>query len=878
MAHMADQQHQTIYLRDYTEPNYWAAETRLHFRLEEDRTLVTSVVRYTRNSTKPNFLRLHGRDLKLVGLKIDGKSLPLAELDYSPQHLTLKNLPDQLEVAVTTELKPHENTALEGLYKSSGKFCTQCEPEGFRRITYYLDRPDVMSEFYTTIEADRDRYPVLLSNGNLIRQGELDNNRHFCTWHDPFPKPSYLFALVAGDLVPIEDSFTTKSGRNVALKIFVEDFNRDKCGFAMESVKQAMKWDEDVYGLEYDLDIFMIVAVSDFNMGAMENKGLNIFNSKYILAKPETATDHDFEAIQGVVGHEYFHNWTGNRITCRDWFQLSLKEGLTVFRDQEFSADMTSRAVKRIAEVSSLRNSQFLEDSGPMAHPVRPDRYMEINNFYTATVYNKGAEVIRMIHTMIGEEAFQRGMDLYTERHDGQAATIEDFVRAMADASGTDLTRFMRWYTQAGTPKLNVTMTYEPQAERLRLTFEQVLPDTPDHRVKEPFTIPVKTAFLLTNGEPESFNYQGKSATEHVLIVSEKQQEFVFDGIKEKPIPSFLRDFSAPVFLNYEYHKADLRFLLKHETNDFNRFEAAQNLAITIIKDRVFEGTSVKSPDRDDLASFCSLLTNDRVDPRLMAKALTLPSVEFLTNSFPGTEVEKLFDARQWLAQAIAQYCEDDFLQLYQSVQGQKEFSLSQKAVENREVKRISLQYLTQLEKPEYFAMAFDQFQQSNNMTDKFNALACLVHHPITERDQALKNFYDTWHQDELVLDKWFALQASSNHPEVLSHVQQLVEHKDFNLLKPNRVYAVLRQFIRCNPYGFHHPSGDGYRLMADYVLKLDPKNSQVASMLATALSQWKSFDPNRQMLMKDQLMRIKAQKDLSKDTYEVIAKSLAEA
>ncbi|MFW7379463.1 MAG: aminopeptidase N [Oligoflexus sp.] len=873
---MAIKSHAAIQLKDYEQPNFWAKSTYLLFQLREEECLVTSKVSYEKNTGRKSELRLNGKNLDLLQVRVNDKELRLSSIDFSPEHLFLKELPDSFELELVTRIKPQLNLALEGLYRSGEKLCTQCEPEGFRRITYYLDRPDVMSEYTTRIEAEKSRYPILLSNGNLIESGAIDDQFHFCTWHDPFPKPSYLFALVAGNLAVIKDQFRTKSGRDVCLKIFVEPWNQDKCAFAMEALKQAMSWDEDVYGLEYDLDIFMIVAVSDFNMGAMENKGLNIFNSKYILAKPETATDQDFEAIQTVVGHEYFHNWTGNRVTCRDWFQLSLKEGLTVFRDQEFSADLGSPSVRRIGDVTSLRNSQFLEDSGPMAHPVRPDSYIEINNFYTATVYNKGAEVIRMIYTILGHEKYMDGIRLYFERHDGQAVTVEDFVAAMEDGSGIKLDTFMSWYFQAGTPTVKIRQEYHAKDKKLALHCEQIFNDSLPKKPEKPYLIPIKSAFLGSHGQALKTKYHAQQSDEHVLILEEKEQTIWLEDVAEKPVPSLLRDFSAPIFLDYQYSKVDLRFLLAHDTNDFNRYEAAQNLAITIIKARLLAKTSLSKPEPDDLTAFQSLLLQADLDARLVAKALTLPSVEFLTNSFPKTKIEDLYEAREWLMLSLAEHCQNNFLERLQLANHHGEYAVNREQIADRELKRICLHFLCCLKETKYFDLAYQQFQQATNMTDTINALSCLVHYEVPQREQALNEFFEKWQDDELVIDKWFAVQASSNHPEVLLHVEKLVKHPHFNILKPNRVYSVLRQFIRCNPKGFHHPQGRGYQLMADHILKIDPNNSQVASLLATALSQWRSFNQERQDLMKQELQRIQMQKNLSRDTFEVIQKSLA--
>ncbi|SMF34169.1 aminopeptidase N [Pseudobacteriovorax antillogorgiicola] len=865
---------QVIKLKDYQQPNFWAKKTELTFDLNEDHSLVTSKVHYQHNPGHDRTLTLAGLSLELVSVHLDHEDLNLDAMDYSPEHLSLKDLPDTFALTITTKIYPQKNTALEGLYKSNGKFCTQCEPEGFRRITYFLDRPDVMSEYRTTIIADKSKYPILLSNGNPVDSKDLPNNRHQMVWHDPFPKPSYLFALVAGDLGCVEDEFTTKSSRKIKLQIFVEKENLDKCDFAMQAVKDSMKWDEDTYGLEYDLDIFMIVAVSDFNMGAMENKGLNIFNSKYILANPETATDSDFEGIQSVVGHEYFHNWSGNRVTCRDWFQLSLKEGLTVFRDQEFSADMNSRGVKRISDVKVLRNSQFVEDSGPMAHPVRPDSYIEINNFYTSTVYNKGAEVIRMIHTILGKDAFHKGIDTYFNRHDGEAATIEDFVKAMEDSSGASLKQFTHWYHQAGTPRVNAELSH--QDNKVILKLQQRLPMTPGQSDKHAQVIPITTSFFAKDGKAVPFLYQGDTKTEHVLIFDQGEQEFVFEGFAEEPIPSLARSFSAPIHLDYQYSDEQLIFLMTWDNDDFNRYEAAQNLAMSLMKKRQ-QSPSYELPD-EVLTAYKSLLASKTLDPRIKARALSFPSIDYLVSLEQEANIEAIFETRSWLQESIGHSCYQELWDAYHQSHKQDSYQLDAEGIGNRELKSVCLSLLLATGKEDSVALATSLFAKSNNMTDTITALNELSHVNDPRRQDAFKSFYDKWSHDQLVIDKWFALQSSSYHDHVLAHVKDLLEHKDFDLLNPNRVYAVLRQFARANPKGFHHSNGEGYQLIADYVLKIDKTNSHIAAMLANSLSQWRRFDKGRQGKMVAQLERIKAAEGLSKDVYEIVSKSLQDS
>lgn len=868
--------HQAIHLKDYQEPSYWAKSVELDFNLNDQKTTVTSIVDYEKNPNGPKEqLTLDGKGLTLLEAKLNGKTLSDKDYSVTPEQFVLLNSPDAFKLELKTQIEPETNTALEGLYKSGQKYCTQCEPEGFRRITYYLDRPDVMSVFTTRIEGDKDKFPILLSNGNLKAKGDCGDDRHYCVWHDPHPKPSYLFALVAGDLAKKESSFTTKSGKKVGIEIYVEEHNIEKCDFALSSVKNAMRWDERVYGLEYDLDVFMIVAVGDFNMGAMENKGLNIFNSKYVLADQATATDRDFKAVESVIGHEYFHNWTGNRVTCRDWFQLSLKEGLTVFRDQEFSSDMGSRGIVRIQEVNALRNSQFIEDSGPMAHPVRPGSYIEINNFYTATVYNKGAEVIRMIHTLIGKSDYHKGMDLFFERFDGKAVTIEDFVQSMQDASGYDFEQFKRWYFQAGTPTLDVTKEYDAKAKRLILRFKQSIPDTPEQTNKLPQIIPVKSKFFDSkSGNAIALEYKEETAEEHVLVIDSEEQVITFEGVTENLTPSLLRDFSAPVILNYAYTDEDLRFLIKYDDNAFNRYEAAQDLWIMIIKNRVKQ--KIADISKDDIQSLKVLVNDKNLDKQLISRTLIPPTVEFLTNRIKDLTLDDLYNARDWLIRSIGRQLETELNAAYKSCSKQHSDPYGPEAISDRDLKMTCLQLLAANGSKEYISLAAEVYNTANNMTESIGALQAVVSIDCKERDTLLSTFYESWQNDDLVLDKWFASQASSNHPDVLSHVKELTKHAKFNLLQPNRVYSLLRSFVKCNPFGFHNLNGEGYKLLADFVLIIDPKNPSVSSLLATSLSQWKSFDHKRQGLMKKQLERLAAVEGLSKDTYEVVTKSLA--
>ncbi|MGE4578327.1 MAG: aminopeptidase N [Desulfuromonadales bacterium] len=875
----------TIYLKDYTPPAFLVDNTDLHFELAESQTLVTATLRLRRNpaSVDPAApLVLHGRELKLREISLDERPLPSTAYALDTETLTLAEAPDAFTLRTVTEINPQANTSLEGLYLSSGNFCTQCEAQGFRKITYYPDRPDVMAPFTVTLVADRVKYPVLLSNGNLLEKGELVDGRHFARWQDPYKKPSYLFALVAGQLVKIEDRFTTRSGRVVTLQIFVEPRNADKCEHAMRSLQKAMAWDEEVFGLEYDLDIYMIVAVDDFNMGAMENKGLNVFNSKYVLARPDTATDADYQGIEGVIGHEYFHNWTGNRITCRDWFQLSLKEGLTVFRDQEFSADMTSRPVKRIEEVRLLRQAQFPEDAGPMAHPVRPESYVEINNFYTATVYNKGAEVIRMIQTLLGREGFRRGMDLYIARHDGQAVTTEDFLAAMADANGADLDQFRYWYSQAGTPKIQVTTAFDPAGGVYTLRCRQSCPPTPGQESKRPFHIPLALGLLDRQGQDLPLQLEGEAlppaAGTRVLSLRQEEESFRFVGLTEEPIPSLLRDFSAPVKLQIDLADADLAFLMARDADPFNRWEAGQQLATRVLLNLVEDLRQGRLPGEADV--FCEafgLTLQDReADPALLALALTLPSETYLAEQMAVVDPTAIHAARKALRQSLARSWRTELLDTYERLGETGPYSIEPAAVGKRSLKNVCLAYLMALEEDAAVQLCQRQFEEGNNMTDVIAALGALSQSRRPERQAALAAFYTKWSQDPLVVDKWLSLQATADHPDTLMQVRKLMTHPAFSLRNPNKVRALIGAFCHGNPAAFHREDGSGYRFAAEQVLALDPLNPQVAARLAAALIRWRKFDDGRQQQMKEQLQRLLDAPRLSRDVYEIVSKSLS--
>ena len=881
---------QTVRLADYTPPAHLVERVALRFELAEDGTRVHTSMRVRRNPAHAHGgapLALDGADLELLALRLDGRELSSAEYAIDAERLTIENVPEQFSLEVETRIHPETNTSLEGLYKSGGAFCTQCEAEGFRKITWYPDRPDVMARFTTTIVADRTRYPVLLSNGNDIERGDLDDGRHFVTWEDPFPKPSYLFALVAGRLACIEDRFTTRSGREVRLRIYVEPHNDRKCDHAMASLKKAMAWDEQVYGLEYDLDTFMIVAVDDFNMGAMENKGLNIFNSKYVLAQPETATDQDYAGIEGVIAHEYFHNWTGNRVTCRDWFQLSLKEGLTVFRDQQFSADMGSAPVKRIQDVRILRAHQFAEDAGPMAHPVRPDAYIEISNFYTVTIYNKGAEVIRMIHGLLGAQNFRKGMDLYFRRHDGQAVTTDDFVQAMQDASGVDLNRFRRWYWQAGTPVVEADGHWDEASRRYLLTLRQSCPPTPGQAEKEPFHVPVAIGLVDEHGNdiaalpPHGVERRDDGDT-HTLVIglTEREQSFEFAEVPSRPRLSLGRNFSAPVRFVTAREAGELAFLMGHDRDAFNRWDAGQEFASDLLLRLVAEVQAGREPHLPDefRDAVARTLSDQSLDAALRAEAMRLPGESLIADRMSVIDADAIHTARQSLVRALGGALAAPLQATYDACRSNAPYQFDAGHSGRRGLKNICLAYLVESASEDAIALAGRQFDSADNMTDSLGALAALANVECAERDRALAAFAERWRDDPLVMDKWFALQATSHLPDTLANVERLLEHPAFDMRNPNRIRAVIGAFCHGNQVRFHDASGAGYRFLADRVLDIDPRNPQVAARLAGAFSRWRRFDPQRQQLMRAAMERIRATTDLSKDTYEVVSKTLADS
>ncbi len=865
----------TIYLKDYSQPAYWITDVDLVFNLEEEQTQVSSTLTLSRNESiageQP--LVLQGEELVLESVSLDGRVLEAGEYTVTDIDLTLHSVPATFTLEIKNSIKPQENTSLEGLYKSSGNFCTQCEAEGFRKITYFLDRPDVMAKFSTTIIADKEKYPVLLSNGNPASAGDYADGRHWCQWQDPFKKPCYLFALVAGDLAHIEDHFKTLSGRDVCLRIYVQHHNIDQCDHAMRSLVKSMQWDEQVYGREYDLDIYNIVAVDDFNMGAMENKGLNVFNSKYVLAKKQTATDMDFINIEAVIGHEYFHNWSGNRVTCRDWFQLTLKEGLTVFRDQQFTADMNAAPPKRIDDVNILRTAQFPEDGGPMAHPIQPDSYLEINNFYTATVYSKGAEVIRMIHTIVGDSGFRKGMDLYFERHDGQAVTTEDFVAAMEAANEIELTQFRRWYKQAGTPELTVAESYDAGSQQYELSLKQSTPPTPGQESKAAFDIPVRVGLMGAAGEDLEVVHDGIKNTTHTLRLMQEQQRFVFDGVKEKPVLSILRGFSAPVKIHFDRSDEELAFCAANDSDGFNRWDAGQQLAIRIILQMVNNAGQQTVPDY--FVSACQqILRNKDLDPALSARALALPSQAYISEMMDVVQVDAIHQSHKFMEQALGTALFADWLAVYERCEAVA-YDLSPASMGARALKNTALSYMVASKNEQAEALALRQFEQAGNMTDQLAAFRVLVHHACDSRDRVIAEFYNQWQHDQLVLDKWFVIQATAPQPDTLERVEQLFEHDDFDLKNPNRVRSLLGAFCSGNPVCFHAVSGAGYQLLGHYIEQLNDLNPQIAARLTTPLTRWKRYDQQRQAHMTTELKRLKQLPRLSRDVYELVDKSL---
>ena len=883
---MRDANPKTTYLKDYQPPDFLIETVDLKFSLREENTQVVSRMHVVKNPDAVNSLEdleLTGKDVLIDSIRVDGRIIDADAYRIGDSTLVILNTAKakSFVVEITTRISPKANTALEGLYLSNDMFCTQCEAEGFRKITYFPDRPDIMARFSTTIIADKTRYPVLLSNGNPVSRGELKNNQHWIKWEDPFKKPCYLFALVAGQLECLEDTFLTFSQRSIDLKIYVEKHDLDKCEHAMASLKKAMHWDEEVYGREYDLDLYMIVAVSHFNMGAMENKGLNVFNSKYVLARPDTATDADYESIEAVIGHEYFHNWTGNRITLRDWFQLSLKEGLTVFRDQEFTAAQTSRGVKRINDVNMLRTRQFAEDAGPMAHPVRPDSYMEINNFYTLTIYEKGAEVVRMIHTLVGADGFRKGTDLYFERHDGQAVTTDDFVKAMEDANKIDLQQFQRWYTQGGTPEVRVSSKYDLESKSLNLTFKQSCPPTPGQSDKQPLHIPIVLGLLAEDGSELPVHIEGQENTgsENVLELKESTQQIRLIDLDRKPVISILRGFSAPIKLFMDQSTEELAFLLSYDRDPFNRWEAGQKLASRIILELVERKQQRQTEtdfDHTIVESYRHIFSQDWEDLSYLSLLLNLPSETYLGEQMEIVDVENIFEARQFVKYTLASTFYDKFLELYGKHHGNESGQIDTAEVGRRTLKNTCLTYLKELENEDSYTLSQHQLETAKTMTDQIAALSAIInsHHP--SKSQCLENFYQQWEAESLVIDKWFAIQSMSSMPETFEVVKSLRLHPAFDINNPNRTRSLVGAFSQNNPLHFHQKDGSGYAFLADHVIELNNINPQVAARMLEAFTHWRRYDESRQQLMQEQLRRIIGVEGISRNVFEIASKSLA--
>ncbi|OCP90099.1 aminopeptidase N [Vibrio parahaemolyticus] len=863
---------QAKYRKDYQAPSHTITDIDLTFDLYDNDTIVTALSKVVQKGESTT-LELDGEGLELRSVKVNGEDW--AHHEVKEASLVLSDLPAEFELEIITKIDPEANTALEGLYKSGGAFCTQCEAEGFRRITYYLDRPDVLAKYTTKVIADKATYPYLLSNGNRIAQGEAENGRHWVQWQDPHPKPAYLFALVAGDFDVLHDKYTTMSGRNVDLEIFVDKGNLDRAGHAMTSLINSMKWDEERFGLEYDLDIYMIVAVDFFNMGAMENKGLNIFNSKFVLANDQTATDRDYLGIEAVIGHEYFHNWTGNRVTCRDWFQLSLKEGLTVFRDQEFSSDLGSRAVNRIDNVRIIRGPQFAEDASPMSHPIRPDKVIEMNNFYTLTVYEKGSEVIRMYHTLLGEEGFQKGMKLYFERHDGTAATCEDFVSAMEDATGVDLKQFRLWYSQSGTPTLRVNSEYNAEAKTYALTVEQFTEATQDQAEKQALHIPFDIELYDSKGQIIPLIINGESI-HNVLDIKQDKQTFVFENVAEQPVPSLLREFSAPVKLEYDYSDAELIFLMKHATNDFARWDASQMLLAKYIRQNVNNvqtGSEVQLSE-DLIDAFRGVLLDENLEPAFIAQVFSLPSINEITGWYKQIDVDAVDTVLNSITVSLSAALEDELSATYHTLK-QAEYTIDHAAIGKRALRNQCLQFLAHTDKGNTLVKA--QYEAANNMTDTIAAMSAANSAQLECREELMADYSDKWKHDGLVMDKWFALQGTNPAEDALEKVKATMNHEAFSLKNPNRTRSLIGSFLAANPVRFHDKSGSGYQFAGEILRQLNDSNPQVASRMIDPLLKFRKYDEARQAMIRAELEKLKAMDNLAKDLFEKVTKALDE-
>jgi aminopeptidase N len=874
-------------LKDYAPPDYLIEEVALDVLLAPKAARVSSKLRLRPNAkvaTGGRALRLDGEDLKLESIALDGRKLSAADYLLAEGSLTIAGVPARpFTLEIVTTCDPETNTLLSGLYLSRGTYCTQCEPEGFRRITYFIDRPDVLAVYTVRIEAEREIAPILLSNGNPIEQGDVPGtNRHFAIWHDPFPKPAYLFALIGGNLGAVPDRFVTASGREIALNIFVEHGKEDRCDWAMQSLKRAMRWDEERFGREYDLDVFNIVAVSDFNMGAMENKGLNIFNDKLVLARPDTASDADYAAIESVIAHEYFHNWTGNRVTCRDWFQLCLKEGLTVFRDEEFTADTRSGPVERIVDVRMLKAHQFPEDAGPLAHPVRPASYIEINNFYTSTVYEKGSELCRMLQTLLGRDGFRKGLDLYFERHDGEAATVEDFVEAMTDVSGRDLSQFMLWYTQAGTPELACSLDYDSHAKIARLSVSQVVPPTPGQTSKEPMLIPLKVGLIGANGDELPLKLNGEQVVaDGLLEVTGREQVFEFHGIPAAPTPSLLRGFSAPVRLTTSLDAGQIEFLMLHDSDPFNRWQAAQTYATNLLTAAARNGEALEHVTGWEAGRLARALRDTARDASLLpayrAEFLKLPSESDISRELArNVDTDAVHNVRDALRDKIGGEIAHDLVELYDATAPAGPYSPDPESAGIRALRNAILDLLAATGRPAGIARLEHHYEEASNMTDAITALSILSHLPVAGRDRALEHFYARWQDEPLVLDKWFAVQARAARSDSVETVEALLSHPKFSLKNPNRVRALLGSFVNANPTGFNRADGAGYALLAAQALKIDGFNQHLAARLLGAFESWHILEPMRQARAKSALENLAAQ-SLSTDSFEIVSKTLGD-
>ncbi|OOR98659.1 aminopeptidase N [Canicola haemoglobinophilus] len=862
------------YRKDYRSPDFTVTDIYLDFQLDPQQTIVTAKSQYQRLNPESQQLRLDGHNFQFISIKLNGENFKSYEQDEESLTLDLTHVDTKnFELEIVTHLQPSTNTSLQGLYQSGDGICTQCEAEGFRQITYMLDRPDVLARYTTKITADKSKYPYLLSNGNRIAAGNMEDGRHWVEWQDPFPKPSYLFALVAGDFDLLQDNFVTKSGRNVSLELYVDRGNLDRAHWAMTALKKSMKWDEERFNLEYDLDIYMIVAVDFFNMGAMENKGLNIFNSKFVLANPQTATDEDYLAIESVIAHEYFHNWTGNRVTCRDWFQLSLKEGLTVFRDQEFSSDTGSRAINRINNVKFLRTVQFAEDASPMSHPIRPEKVIEMNNFYTVTVYEKGAEVIRMLHTLLGEKGFQAGMQRYIADHDGKAATCEDFIVAMEQANNIELKQFRRWYSQSGTPELRVTDFYDEKNHTYQLKIAQSTAPTADQMEKVNLHIPVKIALYDENGIEQCLQANGVGLSE-VLNLTQQEQTFEFQNIYTRPVPALLCDFSAPVKLDYAYSTKQLITLLKFAKNDFIRWDAAQMLFNAELRRNLTNYQQGQELDfsNEILTALSQVLENYQQDIGLTTTILTLPKETEFAELFKTIDPEGIYAVCEFMQRYIAENLKDLFLKTYNEIQ-LGSYQVTEQDIALRGLRNLCLNYLAYTNLGNN--LVNKHYTYADNMTDSLSALKAATQAQLPCRNQLLADFEQKWQHDGLVMDKWFTLQATRPEENTLAHVQQLMEHPSFNFNNPNRLRALVGGFCMHNLKGFHVADGSGYRFLTEVLLKLNESNPQVASRLIEPLIRFSRFDPQRQTLMKRALVRLSETDNLSKDLFEKIEKAL---